>query len=153
MTNYSDGSMSAVFEMLGHPNTLIGLGDGGAHVGIMCDATDMAHTLTHWTRDRQRGPKQPIEAMVRRLTFANAAAIGLQDRGLIQTGMQADINIIDYDSLNLKRPEVVYDLPAGGKRIMQQSNGFKVTMLKGQPVWREGQPTDALPGKLLRAGS
>lgn len=153
MTNYSDGSMSAVFEMLGHPNTLIGLGDGGAHVGIMCDATDMAHTLTHWTRDRQRGPKQPIEAMVRRLTFANAAAIGLQDRGLIQTGMQADINIIDYDSLNLRRPEVVYDLPAGGKRIMQHSNGFKATMLKGQPVWREGQPTDALPGRLLRAGT
>lgn len=153
MTNYTDGDMSAVFEMLGHPNTLIGLGDGGAHVGIMCDATDMAHTLTHWTRDRRRGPKRQVEDMVRRLTFANAEAMGLRDRGLIQVGMQADINIIDYDGLKLRRPEVVYDLPAGGKRILQQSDGFKATILKGEPVWRDGQPTDSLPGRLLRAGS
>lgn len=153
MTNYAGGDMSPVYEMLEHPNTLIGLGDGGAHVGIMCDATDMAHTLSHWTRDRSRGPKHGIEEMVRRLTSANAAAIGLTDRGRIAPGQRADINVVDYDALQLRPPEVHYDLPAGGKRILQGSKGFDATLVAGVPVWRNGQATGALPGRLVRSGA
>ncbi len=151
MTNYAGGDMAPVYEMLGHPNTLIGLGDGGAHVGIMCDATDMAHTLTHWTRDRKRGPKRDIPDMVRRLTAANARAIGLRDRGRIARGLRADINVLDYGALELQTPEVLYDLPAGGKRIVQRSRGIDATLVAGEAVWREGQPTGALPGRLLRS--
>ena len=152
MTNYAGGDMASVHEMLGHPNTLIGLGDGGAHVGIMCDATDMVHTLTHWTRDRTRGPKHRIDEVVRRLTSANAEAIGLHDRGRIAAGMRADINIVDYEALQLQVPEVRYDLPAGGKRLLQRSTGFDATMVAGVPVWRHGEATGALPGRLLRSG-
>lgn len=152
MTNYAAGDMSPVYEMLAHPNTLIGLGDGGAHVGIMCDATDMAHTLSHWTRDRDRGPRHSVPEMVRRLTSANAQAMGLTDRGRIAPGMRADINVIDYDRLNLRMPEVHYDLPAGGKRIIQKSVGFEATLVAGVPVWRQGEATGALPGRLLRSG-
>lgn len=153
MTNYAGGDMAPVYEMLGHPHTLIGLGDGGAHVGIMCDATDMAHTLTHWTRDRSRGPRLPVEAMVHRLTAANADAIGLRDRGRIAPGLRADINVVDYRALQLCVPEVEYDLPAGGKRILQRSTGFDATIVAGIPVWRQGEPTGALPGRLLRSGA
>jgi len=152
MTNYAGGDMAPVHEMLGHPNTLIGLGDGGAHVGVMCDATDMVHTLTHWTRDRTRGPKHTIEEMVRRLTSANAEAIGLHDRGRIAPGMRADINVVDYDALQLQLPVVSYDLPAGGKRLLQQATGFDATVVAGVPVWRHGEATGELPGRLLRSG-
>ena len=151
MTNYAGGDMAAVYEMLGHPHTLIGLGDGGAHVGIMCDATDMAHTLSHWTRDRSRGPRHGIEAMVHRLTEANARAMGLADRGRIAPGLRADINVIDYDRLRLRGPEVHYDLPAGGKRILQRSDGIDATLVAGTVTWRNGEATGALPGRLLRS--
>jgi N-acyl-D-aspartate/D-glutamate deacylase len=151
-TNYAGGDLAPVHEMLEHPNTLIGLGDGGAHVGIMCDATDMAHTLTYWTRDRVRGPKHSIEEMVRRLTSANAEAIGLRDRGRIAPGMRADINVVDYDALQLQQPEVHYDLPAGGKRLLQRTAGFDATIVAGVPVWRHGEATGAFPGRLLRSG-
>jgi N-acyl-D-aspartate/D-glutamate deacylase len=151
-TNYAGGDLAPVHEMLGHPNTLIGLGDGGAHVGIMCDATDMAHTLTYWTRDRTRGPKHSIESMVRRLTSANAEAIGLRDRGRIAPGMRADINIVNYDALQLQLPEIHYDLPAGGKRLLQRTTGFDATIVAGVPVWRHGEATGAFPGRLLRSG-
>ena len=152
-TNYTNGDLAVVHEMLDHPNTLIGLGDGGAHVGVMCDATDMAHTISYWTRDRSRGPKHRLEEMVRRLTSANADAIGLSDRGRIKPGLRADINIIDYDALTLQSPKVHYDLPAGGKRLLQQATGIEATLVAGQPVWRDGQATGALPGRLLRSGS
>ena len=153
MTNYAGGNMGPVYEMLEHPNTLIGLGDGGAHVGIMCDATDMAHTLSHWTRDRTRGPKHGIEEMVRRLTSANADAIGMKDRGRIATGLRADINVVDYDALQLRAPDVHYDLPSGGKRILQGSKGFDATLVAGIPVWRHGEATGALPGRLVRSSA
>ena len=144
--------MAPVYEMLGHPNTLIGLGDGGAHVGIMCDATDMVHTLTQWTRDRTRGPRHRIEEVVRRLTSANAEAIGLHDRGRIAASMRADINVVDYEALQLQVPEVRYDLPAGGKRLLQRSKGFDATIVAGVSVWRHGEATGALPGRVLRSG-
>ena len=152
-TNYADGDLAVVHEMLGHPNTLIGLGDGGAHVGVMCDATDMAHTISYWTRDRTRGPKHELEDMVHRLTAANAEAIGLTDRGRISTGLRADINIVNYDELQLQSPKIQYDLPAGGKRLVQRSKGFDATLLAGEPIWRDGMATGALPGRLLRSGS
>jgi N-acyl-D-aspartate/D-glutamate deacylase len=153
MTNYAGGDMAPVFDMLRDPNTIIGLGDGGAHVGIMCDATDMAHALTHWTRDRVRGDRLPITDIVRRLTLANAEEMGLRDRGCIAPGMKADINVIDYDRLQLQVPEVRYDLPAGGKRILQRSTGIDATLVAGIPVWRDGEATGALPGRLLRSGT
>ncbi len=151
-TNYANGDLAVVHEMLEHPNTLIGLGDGGAHVGVMCDATDLAHTISFWTRDRTRGPKHGLEQMVRRLTWNNAAAIGLADRGRIAPGLRADINVIDYDALTLQSPEIHYDLPAGGKRLLQQATGIDATLVAGQPVWRGGEATGVLPGRLLRSG-
>jgi N-acyl-D-aspartate/D-glutamate deacylase len=152
-TNYADGDLAVVHEMLGHPHTLIGLGDGGAHVGVMCDATDMAHTISYWTRDRTRGPKHRLEEMVRRLTSANAAAIGLADRGRIAAGLRADINVIDYGALALPSPKIHYDLPAGGKRLLQQAQGIAATLVAGETVWRDGEATGALPGRLLRSGA
>ncbi|MDA1309744.1 MAG: amidohydrolase family protein [Proteobacteria bacterium] len=153
MTNYTGGDMAPVHEMLQHRHTVIGLGDGGAHVGIMCDATDMAHALTHWTRDRVRGGRLPLSDIVRRLTLANAQEMGLRDRGAIAVGMKADINVVDYDRLQLQVPEVRYDLPAGGKRLLQRSVGFDATIVAGVPIWRDGEATGALPGRLLRSGS
>ena len=153
MTNYTGGDMAPVHEMLRHQHTVIGLGDGGAHVGIMCDATDMAHALTHWTRDRVRGGRLPLADIVRRLTLANAQEMGLRDRGAIAVGMKADINVVDYDRLQLQVPEGRYDLPAGGKRLLQRSVGFDATIVAGVPVWRDGEATGALPGRLLRSGA
>ena len=152
-TNYANGDLGVIHEMLDHPDTLIGLGDGGAHVGVMCDATDMAHTISYWTRDRTRGPKHRLEDMVRRLSSNNAEAIGLTDRGRIEVGLRADINIVDYDAMILPSPQVHYDLPAGGKRLLQQIRGIDATLLAGQPVWRNGAATGALPGRLLRSGT
>jgi N-acyl-D-aspartate/D-glutamate deacylase len=150
VTNYAAGNLDAVHEMIAHPNTLLGLGDGGAHVGIMCDATATSYTLTHWTRDRARGSLFPIAWAVKRLSHDNAAAIGLHDRGLIQVGMKADLNVIDYDRLALRPPEIVYDLPAGGKRLIQRTEGFDATIVSGALVYRDGEATGALPGRLVR---
>ena len=152
LTNYAHGDLASVHEMLQHPNTLIGLGDGGAHVGVMCDATDMTHALTHWTRDRTRGPRLPVARMVKRLTSDNAHAIGLGDRGVVARGYKADLNVIDYDRLQLRAPHVVYDLPAGGRRLMQHSDGYVATIVSGVPVYRDGAATGALPGRLVRSG-
>ncbi len=150
VTNYAAGNLDVVRDMIADPNTLIGLGDGGAHVGIMCDATATSYTLTHWTRDRGRGALFPVSWIVKRLTADNAAAIGLTDRGLVQVGKKADLNILDYDKLRLRGPEIVYDLPAGGKRLMQRTEGFEATIVSGEVVYRGGAPTGALPGRLVR---
>ncbi len=148
-TNYAAGNLDVVRDMIAHPDTLLGLGDGGAHVGIMCDATATSYALTHWTRDRGRG-LFPIAFVIKRLTRDNAAAIGLLDRGLLKPGLKADINIIDYDRLLLRGPEIVYDLPAGGKRLVQRTEGFDATIVSGQVVYRHGEATSALPGRLVR---
>jgi N-acyl-D-aspartate/D-glutamate deacylase len=150
VTNYADGNLDVVGEMIAHPNTLLGLGDGGAHVGIMCDATATSYTLTHWTRDRGRGSLFPVAWAVKRLSHDNAAAVGLHDRGMVRVGMKADLNVIDYDRLALRTPEVVYDLPAGGKRLIQRTDGFDATIVSGAVVYRNGEATGALPGRLVR---
>ncbi len=151
VTNYAGGNLDVVREMLASPNSLVGLGDGGAHVGIMCDATATSFTLTHWTRDRRRGSLFPVAWGVKRLTNDNAAEMGLTDRGLLKVGLKADINVIDYDNMRLRRPEIVYDLPAGGKRLIQRTDGFEATIVSGVPVYRRGEATGALPGRLVRA--
>ena len=152
VTNYAAGNLDVVRDMIADPNTLLGLGDGGAHVGIMCDATATSYALTHWTRDRGHGSLFPVSWMVKRLTHDNAAAIGLTDRGLVQVGKKADLNILDYDKLRLRGPEIVYDLPAGGKRLVQRTEGFEATTVSGEVVYRGGQATGALPGRLVRGG-
>lgn len=149
LSNYVHGDLGTVREMMQHPNTLLGLGDGGAHVGVLCDASMFTFALTHWTRDRAEG-RFPLEWMVRRLTRDNARAVGLHDRGVLAPGYRADVNVIDYDRLRLRVPEVVYDLPSGGRRLMQRADGYLATIVAGQPVWRDGTPTGALPGRLVR---
>ncbi len=150
LINYADGDLEAVRAMLEHPMTLVGLGDGGAHVGYICDASCMTHMLAHWTRDRSRGPKLAVEFAVKRITRDNAAAIGLTDRGLVAPGMKADLNVIDYDRLAMDVPSMHYDLPAGGKRLVQGARGYVATVLNGEVVYREGVATGALPGRLVR---
>ncbi len=150
LSNYAYGNLDTVHDMIGHPDTLIGLGDGGAHVSILCDSSALPFMLTHWVRDRTRGPKYPLEWVVKRLTSDNAAAIGLGDRGVLAAGKKADINIIDFDRMRLQAPKVVYDLPHGGRRLVQKTEGIVATLVSGQVVYRDGEPTGALPGRLVR---
>jgi N-acyl-D-aspartate/D-glutamate deacylase len=150
MTNYTAGNLDVVRDMIADPNSLIGLGDGGAHVGIMCDASATSYMLTHWTRDRARGGLFTIPEAVRLLTHDCAAAIGLNDRGLLRPGYKADINVIDYDRLHIAAPEVVYDLPGGGRRLIQRTRGYDATLVSGIPVYLDGQATGQLPGRLVR---
>ena len=148
--NYADGSLDPSFEMLIHPDTVPGLSDGGAHVGMICDGSFPTSNLTHWTRDRTRGPKLSLASMIKMQTRDTAQAVGLFDRGLIAPGYRADINIIDYGNLTLKSPSVAYDLPAGGRRLIQRADGYVATLVAGQVTYRDGEPTGALPGRLLR---
>ena len=150
VSNYSEGSLDAVGEMLRHPNTLVSLGDGGAHVGMLCDASAFSYMLIHWVRDRAVGERMSLPWAVRRMTRDNALALGLEDRGLLQPGYKADLNVIDYDKLTLHCPEPVYDLPAGGRRLIQRAEGYVATVVSGAPVYRDGEATGALPGRLLR---
>jgi N-acyl-D-aspartate/D-glutamate deacylase len=150
VTNYAGANLDVVRDMISAPNALIGLGDGGAHVGIMCDATATSYLLTHWTRDRARGALFPVSWAIKRLAADNAAAIGLNDRGLLQVGMKADVNILNYDNMRLRRPEIVYDLPAGGKRLIQRTDGFDATIVSGAVAYQHGEATGVLPGRLIR---
>jgi N-acyl-D-aspartate/D-glutamate deacylase len=150
LSNYAYGNLDAVADMMQHPNSIVGLGDGGAHVGVLTDASAITYLLTHWTRDRDRGAKLPLPWAIKRLTRDNASAIGLNDRGLLEVGKKADINVIDYQNLKIRPPEVLYDLPAGGKRMIQRTDGYDATIVAGQIVYRHGEATDALPGRLVR---
>ena len=148
--NYVTGNLDTTREMLTHRDTLPGLGDGGAHVGIICDASTPTFLLTHWARDRKRGAKLPIETVISRQARETAAAVGLNDRGVIAPGYKADINVIDFDRLTLRAPEVAYDLPTGGRRLMQRAEGYVATIVSGAVVRREGVDTGARPGRLVR---
>jgi len=148
--NYSDGDLHAAREMLLHPRAAAGLGDGGAHCGVICDASQPTFMLTHWTRDRVRGERLPIEWIVKKQTSDTARLYGLGDRGTVEPGMLADLNLIDYDALQLTNPRVVDDLPAGGKRLLQGAVGYVETIKSGVTTFRDGVDTGARPGVLVR---
>ena len=148
--NYADGSLDPSYAMLGHRDTVPGLSDGGAHVGMICDGSFPTTMLTHWTRDRTRGPKFAVEQVIRMQTRDTAEAVGLLDRGLIEVGLRADLNVIDYDALKLHAPAVAYDMPAGGRRLTQKAEGYVATIVAGEITYRDGEPTGALPGRLVR---
>ena len=150
LSNYTEGNLNTVHDMLAHPATIVGLGDGGAHVGMLCDSSAITTMLTHWTRDRTFGEKFALPWAIRRVSLDSAAAIGLHDRGVVKPGYKADLNVIDYDRLSLHTPRVVYDLPAGGRRLIQTAAGYEATIVSGVPVYREGEATGALPGRLVR---
>jgi N-acyl-D-aspartate/D-glutamate deacylase len=147
--NYVDGDLGAVHEMLTHPRTVPGLSDGGAHVGTICDGSFPTTLLQHWTRDRD-GERLGLPFVVQRQARDTARAVGLRDRGVLAPGYRADLNVIDMAGLRLHRPEVRYDLPAGGRRLLQRADGYRHTVVAGQETYRDGVPTDALPGRLLR---
>lgn len=147
--NYAEQSLDACANMLGDPNTVVGLGDGGAHVGLISDASFPTYLLQHWGRDRSHG-RFDISWLVKRQTSDTARAVGLLDRGVLAPGMKADINIIDIDSLTLESPSMHFDLPAGGKRLLQSAQGYKATVKSGQITYQNGRFTGKLPGKLIR---
>jgi N-acyl-D-aspartate/D-glutamate deacylase len=148
--NYSAGDLGVVYQMLVNRNTVCGIADGGAHVGLICDSSSPTSLLTLWARDRTRGPKLPLEFLVHKQTAATARSYGLHDRGVVAPGYRADLNIIDFANLGLDPPTVVHDLPAGGKRIVQRSRGYRHTLVNGIEVARDGEDTGARPGRLLR---
>jgi N-acyl-D-aspartate/D-glutamate deacylase len=149
--NYSGMNLDVVHTMLTHPLALPGLSDGGAHVGTICDASFPTFLLTHWARDRERG-RLPLERVVQMQAYDTARFIGLTDRGAVQVGQKADLNVIDFSNLRLRRPTMQRDLPAGGQRLMQRADGYVATLVSGQVVARNGQLTGARPGRLVRAG-
>jgi N-acyl-D-aspartate/D-glutamate deacylase len=148
--NYSDGNLDATREMLQDPRSVPGLSDGGAHCGIICDASFPTYLLTHWTRDRKRGEKLSIPFVVAAQSRKTALSVGLTDRGLLAPGYKADVNVIDYDRLHLHPPKVHYDLPVGGRRLLQQVDGYDVTIVSGVVTQRGGKATGARPGRLVR---
>ncbi|MCC6709220.1 MAG: amidohydrolase family protein [Gammaproteobacteria bacterium] len=144
------GSLEKQHAGIAHPHSVFGLSDGGAHCGVLCDASMPTYMLAYMSRDRVRGPIFPIEYTVHKMTRDTALVYGLTDRGLIAEGMRADLNIIDFDALALEDPEMVYDLPAGGKRLVQKARGYVATFCKGEVTYENGVHTGALPGRLLR---
>jgi N-acyl-D-amino-acid deacylase len=150
LLDYAAGNLDAVREMLVHPATVLGLGDGGAHCGVLCDASLPTFMLSHWARDRHRGEKLPVEQVVHLQTRRTAELYGFRDRGLLAPGYLADINVIDHDALTLEPPEMVYDLPASGKRLIQRARGYVATVKSGVVVRDHDESTGELPGRLLR---
>jgi len=148
--NYRDGNLSAVREMLGHAQTVVGLADGGAHYGMICDASFPSYYLARWARDADATQRIPLPQAIAALTSEPAALAGLTDRGQLAVGGKADINLIDFERLNVRVPTVVHDLPAGGRRMHQRADGFVATLVSGIVTYRDGEPTGALPGRLVR---
>ncbi|MDA3040359.1 MAG: amidohydrolase family protein [Actinomycetota bacterium] len=150
LANFSEGNHDAVLEMNLAEGTVPGLSDGGAHCGVICDASFPTYMLTHWVRDRERGERLPLEYVVQRQSRDTARQVGLNDRGTIEEGMLADVNVIDFDNLTLRAPEMAYDLPAGGRRLIQRAEGYRATIKRGQVIYRDGQATGLMPGQLIR---
>ncbi|MFN8032728.1 MAG: amidohydrolase family protein [Mycobacterium sp.] len=148
--NYVEGNHDAIHEMMSHRAAVSGLSDGGAHCGLICDASYPTFLLTHWARDRRRGPRFPLEYVVRKQTLDTASLFGLSDRGVLKVGKKADVNVIDMDALALEVPLMAYDLPAGGKRLIQGARGYDATVVSGVVTRRHGADTGARPGTLLR---
>jgi N-acyl-D-aspartate/D-glutamate deacylase len=147
--NWADGNLDAVGEMLAAPHTVVGLADGGAHVGTICDASFPTTLLALWTRDRDHG-RLDLPFAIERHTRATARAVGLLDRGVLAPGYRADVNVVDYEHLTARRPEIVHDLPAGGRRLVQAADGYVATITRGEVTYENGVATDALPGRLIR---
>jgi N-acyl-D-aspartate/D-glutamate deacylase len=151
--NYNDGNLDTVYKMMTHPASHLGLGDGGAHVGTIVDSAWSSFFLAHWTRDRKQGDGQQIalERAIQMTSADQADFLGIRDRGRLQTGLAADINIIDMERLQVRRPNMIYDLPAGGRRLVQEAQGYVATLVAGVPVLENDTLTGANPGRLLRA--
>jgi len=149
MSNFPEHNLNAVHEMLHHPHCIPGLGDGGAHYGMICDSSYPTFILTHWVRDR-KGPRLGLAQAVASLTRRPAMAMGLEDRGLIAPGYRADVNVIDHEHLRLHLPQIKYDLPGGGRRLLQTASGYIATIANGTVITRHDTPSGALPGKLVR---
>ena len=146
------GHLEGQRELIADPRSVFGLSDGGAHCGVLVDASVPTYMLTYFTRDRKRGPKMTPEFIVHKMTRDTAELYGLTDRGLVKAGFKADVNVIDYDNLALHKPEMVYDLPGGGKRLVQGAEGYKATICSGVVTYRDGEHTGQLPGRLIRGG-
>jgi N-acyl-D-aspartate/D-glutamate deacylase len=152
VVNYTTGDHGPILEMLNDPACLLGLSDGGAHCTSIVDSGTPSFMLAHWGRDRQRGPKLPLELLVKRQTSETAEFFGLIDRGRFAPGLRADVNLIDYDALRLHKPELVHDMPANGRRFVQKVEGYRATICAGTPIFENGEHTGALPGRLVRDG-
>ena len=148
--NYSAGDLRVCREMIAAPNSLIGLGDGGAHVGMICDASFPTFLLSHWSRERGRADGFDLAWLIKRQTHDAAQFIGLHDRGVIKPGMKADVNVLDVEKLGMPAPRLKHDLPANGKRLLQAASGYRATIVTGQVTQRKGEATGQLPGRLLR---
>ncbi|HEY0908915.1 MAG TPA: amidohydrolase family protein [Bradyrhizobium sp.] len=152
VVNYVTGDHEPILEMLNDPACLLGLSDGGAHCTSIVDSGLPSFMLAHWGRDRRRGPLLPLEHLVKRQTSDTADFFGMSDRGRLLPGLRADVNIIDFDRLRLHKPELVHDMPAGGRRFVQRADGYEATIAAGIPIFERGVHTGAMPGRLLRAG-
>jgi N-acyl-D-aspartate/D-glutamate deacylase len=152
LTNYAGFNLDFIGEVLGNPEARLSLSDGGAHCGLVCDASMPTFLLSHWVRDRTRGQRLALEKAVKLQTRDTAEFYGLTDRGLIAPGMKADLNLIDFANLRAHAPEMVVDLPAGGRRLIQKADGYKHTIVSGEVILQDGQPTGAMPGKVVRGG-
>ncbi|MDA8045206.1 MAG: amidohydrolase family protein [Actinomycetota bacterium] len=150
LLGYSAGNLDAMREMLLHPSAALGLSDGGAHCGAICDASMPTFMLTHWARDRDRGPTLDLELVVRKMTSETAQTYGLADRGVVAAGAKADFNLIDFDRLQLRLPELVFDLPGGARRLVQEADGYVATFVSGVQTMAEGRDTGSRPGRLVR---
>ncbi|HEV7732976.1 MAG TPA: amidohydrolase family protein [Candidatus Binatia bacterium] len=151
LLNYAGGDFEPIREMLLHPDAIVGLADGGAHCGLICDASMPTFLLVHWVRDRTRGERLPLEMLVHRQTQQTADLYGFTDRGRLTPGFLADVNVIDLEALSLAPPEMVFDLPAGGRRLVQRAQGYCATVKSGEVIFQDGTATGALPGRLLRS--
>ena len=148
--NYAYGDLSFTYEAHLHPSTRMGLADAGAHCGVICDGGTPTFMLTHWTRDRRRGPKLPLELVVHRQTRQTAELYGLGDRGLLAPGLRADVNVIDFDGLTFTPPRMVHDLPGGARRLVQKAHGYVATFVAGTRTVDHDEFTGELPGRLVR---
>ncbi len=152
LASYVDHNLDALHEMMTDGSTVLGLSDGGAHCGLICDVSMPTYLLTHWVSGRTRGARLPLEAAVRLQTSRTAAAYGFADRGVLAPGLRADVNLIDLDGMRLHAPEMVFDLPAGGRRLVQRADGYVATLVAGQVTYERGEPTGDRPGRLVRFG-
>ena len=150
LLNYAEFNFDHIHEMMNHPNTVLSLSDGGAHCGVICDASFPTYMLTHWVRDRSRGERLSLEKVVSMQTRDTARLYGLHDRGTLAPGMKADLNLIDFEKLAILAPEMAFDLPAHGRRLIQRAQGYVATIVDGLVTFENGEATGEMPGKLIR---